>query len=241
MRILISGFAILLLVAIVAAAKGQHKRQVQGSDDENEPPRQRRRVKGAETPTRRAASLRPVDNRQPYVGLQPQSYVGLQPQALPEPHINETGYYNLPPTFWFSPDIRDARRLAENTHDAIAQIFASYPQNGFAMARMEEQLDRHRRAWFSGIRARFISHDSRQGRHDPQFDNWDDMQEYLQQLWTQQYEHQLRLFLAMYRDYLLRLLATWFDSFGVPRRDDSDDDPSGLPYHPGPTGVSRNS
>ena len=233
MRVLITGFTILLLVAVAAAAKGQQKRQVQGSPDENESPRQRQRVRGTFTPTRRVATLRPVETR-PH-------YVGLDPQNLPDHRINETGYYNLPATFWFSPDIRDARTLAEATHEAITQIFASYPQNRLAMARMEEQLDRHRRAWITGIRRRYVSDDSRQGRHDPQFDNWDDMQEYLQQLWTQHYEHQLRLFLAMYRDYLLRLLATWFDSFGVPRRDHGDDDPSGLPYHPGPTGVSRNS
>ncbi len=48
-----------------------------------------------------------------------------------------------------------------------------------------------------------------------------------------------QLFLAWYRDYLLRLLAAWFDSFGVPRRDHPDDDPSGLPLHPGPTSIPR--
>ena len=92
------------------------------------------------------------------------------------------------------------------------------------MARMQEQLERHREAWMTGVRTRYISEDARQGRHDPQFDNWDDMEEHLQQLWHDQYETQLRIFLAMYRDYLLRLLATWFDSFGVPCRDHNDDD-----------------
>ncbi len=67
----------------------------------------------------------------------------------------------------------------------------------------------------------------------------DDMNHYLIDLWREEYISQLHIFLAWYRDYLLRLLATWFDSFGVPRRNDRDDNPSGLPFRPGPTGVPR--
>ncbi len=92
----------------------------------------------------------------------------------------------------------------------------------------------------SGVRSRYISEDSRQGRYDPQFNSWDDMNQYLIDLWREEYISQLHIFLAWYRDYLLRLLATWFDSFGVPRRNDRDDNPSGLPFRPGPTGVPRN-
>ena len=232
MKFFITAVFILLLIGRATGAKGHRKRQLQENQDENEPPLQRRKVKGTDTPLRTAATTRPVEARR--------RFVGLQPQSLPDPHINETGYYNLPETFWFSPDPRDARTLAEAAHEAITQVFFSYPQNRLAMARMQAQLDRHQQAWIAGQRSRYISDDSRQGRHDPQYENWDDMEEYLQQLWRHQYESQLRLFLAMYRDCLLRLLATWLDSFGVPRRDNSDDDPSGMPFHPGPTGVSRN-
>lgn len=223
---------ILLVIQTALAAKGQSKRQVSEPNDENQPPRQRQKLHTSGTTRRGSVGIRGVSSRQ--------NYVGLNPQPLPPPHINETGYFNLPDTFWFTPTDGDARTLAETTHEAITQVFSSYPQSRFAMARMQEQLERHREAWMTGVRTRYISEDTRQGRHDPQFDNWDDMEEYLQQLWHNQYETQLHIFLAMYRDYLLRLLATWFDSFGVPRRDHSDDDPSGLPYHPGPTGVSRN-
>ncbi len=204
--------AIVLVSQGALAAKGQHKRQVQEPPAENQPP--------------------PDKNQR--------RYVGLDPQPRPPPHINETGYYNLPETFWFSPNERDARTLAEATHQAITQLFESYPQGSLAMTRMDQELDRHREAWMNGIRARYISEDSRQGRQDPRFDNWEDMQEYLIDMWREEYISQLQIFLAWYRDYLLGLLAAWFDSFGVPRREDPDDDPSGLPLHPGPTSVPRN-
>ncbi len=251
--------AIVLVSQGALAAKGQHKRQVQEPSDknqpppdENEPPRRRQRRE----PVRGVVQEPPAENQPPPDENQPprqrqrrepirgvpsrRRYVGLDPQPRPPPHINETGYYNLPETFWFSPNDRDARTLAEATHEAITQVFDSYPQNSLARTRMDEQLDRHQEAWMNGIRARYISEDSRQGRQDPRFDNWEDMQEYLIDMWREEYISQLQIFLAWYRDYLLRLLATWFDHLGVPRREDPDDDPSGLPIHPGPTSVPRN-
>ncbi len=134
----IISLTILLVVQSAGAAKGRQKPPVQEPPDENEPPRKKQKGKGGEPSRRISVGVRGVSTV-------PQ-YVGLDPQPRPPPHINETGYYNLPSTFWFSPNNRDAKTLADATHAAIIQVFNSYPQNILARTRMNEQIDRHREA-----------------------------------------------------------------------------------------------
>ena len=138
------------------------------SQDENRQPHQRQRVRGEnELPQRKGT---------PHAC---HPYIGLNPQPQPEQNQNKTGYYNLPESFWFFPSNRDALTLAQATHAAITHVFATYPQIEMATQRINQQLACHEQAWNDGIRRRYTSEVSCRGRHDPQYDNWDDTEEYL--------------------------------------------------------------
>ncbi len=211
----------LLYVTCMAACQIQFIAATKGKKREREP------IEEPSAPARKAKRKSP--SHPP-----PRPYTGLSPPEPPQPTPEETGFYNLPPNFWFNPIQTDAVTLAEVTMDSITQAFYSYPQDRIATRRIGEQLERHQHAWNNGIHGRYTPESNRVDNAMPDFSTWNEAHQWLEGLWTEQYYANLRRFLTWYRDYLLQLLASFFDSFGLPRRDHHDDDPSGLPYHPGP-------